>query len=449
MKGNLREKHGEYYAVFSYKDIDHVRREKWIPLKLKVREHDKRKAEELLAEMEKPGGFDPNDLASTNHLLSSLGLYTFSDSWRIDRQGVSQRKPVGRPIISLPTPNMPEKEIGDLMSALKHGRKVLFGTFLKMWFNIHKDSIELNSQASLRSNVFHIIAPWFDAQHITLSGIQPEDLEAFYRERMAAGTSSNTCRHYHGTIRCALQYAFKRGFVVNNVADRVEKPKKGLFKASVYNEEELQWLFEAAKGTNMEFAVLMGAYYGLRREEVCGLKWNAIDFQYKTITIKHTVGECVVNGKQMLVLRDTTKTKSSFRTLPLSDFISDKLLEMKVKQDKMKELFGSRYNHQFDDYIYVFENGDLVRPNWVTANFGKLLEDNGMTKIRFHDLRHSCATLLRHEGVPMEDIQKWLGHSEITTTEGIYAHFDDTQNVKTLAKISGALDGKPNQGEMK
>lgn len=73
-----------------------------------------------------------------------------------------------------------------------------------------------------------------------------------------------------------------------------------------------------------------------------------------------------------------------------------------------------------------------------------------MAKIRFHDLRHPCATLLRHEGVPMEDIQKWLGHSEITTTEGIYAHFDDTQNVKTLAKIprGAGREAQPRRGEM-
>jgi integrase len=184
----------------------------------------------------------------------------------------------------------------------------------------------------------------------------------------------------------------------------------------------------------------MGAYYGLRREEVCGLKWNAVDFQYKTITIRHTVGEVSINGKQKLILKDSTKNQSSFRTLPLSDFIANKLLEMKMKQDKMKEFFGNRYNHDFDEYIYVFENGDLVRPSWVTYNFRKLLQDKGMRKIRFHDLRHSCATLLRHEGVPMEDIQKWLGHSAITTTESIYAHFDEGKNKQTLETISDALD---------
>lgn len=85
------------------------------------------------------------------------------------------------------------------------------------------------------------------------------------------------------------------------------------------------------------------------------------------------------NGKEyQLFLKDTTKNKSSFRTLPLSDVTVDMLLKMKQRQEKMKLLFGNRYNHEFDDYIYVFENGDLVRPNWVTACFKRLLDDNNM-----------------------------------------------------------------------
>mgnify|MGYP000927215138 CR=1 FL=1 len=106
----------------------------------------------------------------------------------------------------------------------------------------------------------------------------------------------------------------------------------------------------------------------------------------------------------------------------------------------MKELFGSSYNKRFDGYVNVFENGDLMRPNWVSANFRKLLDDNGMRRIRFHDLRHTCATLLRHNGVPMEDISKWLGHSNILTTERVYAHYDEAKKQDTLKEISSILD---------
>ncbi len=169
-----------------------------------------------------------------------------------------------------------------------------------------------------------------------------------------------------------------------------------------------------------------------------------LDFQYKTITIKHTVIE-TSNGKEyQLFLKDTTKNKSSFRTLPLSDAMVDMLLKMKQRQEKMKLLFKNRYNHEFDDYIYVFKKGNLVRPNWVTACFKRLLDDNNMPHIRFHDLRHSCSTLLRHQGVPMEDISKWLGHSNLFTTEQVYAHYDDMKKGTTLKARSSALDNDKN-----
>lgn len=186
----------------------------------------------------------------------------------------------------------------------------------------------------------------------------------------------------------------------------------------------------------------MTAYYGLRREEVCGLKWEAIDFQYNIMTFKHTICETKVNGVYQLFLRNKPKNKSSFRTLPLSDSTIDMLLTMKEKQEKMIKLFGNRYIHDFDGYIYTYESGDIVRPGWESSSFRKYLEDNNLTRIRFHDLRHSYETLLRHQGVPMEDISKWLGHSNLLTTEQVYAHYDDSLKGKTLKALSSALDEK-------
>ena len=440
MNFNLREKHKEWYCVVTFRDENNKRKERWVPLKLLVKEGKKKEAKSLVDAISQPGAFDPNSLSVTNATLGKLNLYLFDDNWRPMRNGPTTK--MGRPRIYVDVKDLTPGEIAEGQMGLKKGKKILFGDYLVIWFNIHKENVALNTVASLKGQVFHIIGPWFNAQKVTLSGIQPEDIEAFYREKQADGVSNNTLRHYHGTIRSALQYAFKRGYVISNVADRVDKPKKEIFKGSFYNEDELKKLFSAVKGTNLEFAVYMAAYYGLRREEVCGLRWEAVDFQYKTITIKHTVSEVTVDGKFQLLLKDTTKNKSSFRTLPLSDSTISMLLEMKERQEKMQSLFGNRYNHGFDDYIYCFENGDLVRPNWVTYSFRKLLDDNGMRRIRFHDLRHSCATLLRHEGVRMEDISKWLGHSNTLTTEQVYAHYDEAAKDDTLKAISNALDEK-------
>lgn len=437
MNYNLREKHGEWYCVVTFREKGNKRKERWIPLRILVKDDKKKEARKLVEEIEKRHAFDPDSLKRTNEAMSRLGLYEFDVNWRPMRLSPDKFERVR---VVEEANDLTPSEISDGQMALRRGRKMLFGDYLVIWFNIHKENIAENSQASLRGQVYRIIGPWFNSQRVTLTGIQPEDIEAFYREKAQSGLSNNTLRHYHGTIRCALQYAFKRGYVTSNVADRVEKPKKEVYKGSFYNEAELKKLFEASKGTNLEFAVHMAAYYGLRREEIIGLKWDAIDFQYKKITVKHTISEISLNGKFQLLLKDTTKNKSSFRTLPLSDATVSMLVRMKERQEKMQTLFGDRYNHSFDDYIYCFENGDLIRPNWVTYQFRKLLDDNGMRRIRFHDLRHSCATLLRHQGVKMEEISKWLGHSSTQTTEQIYAHYDESAKSGTLKAISSALD---------
>ena len=122
--------------------------------------------------------------------------------------------------------------------------------------------------------------------------------------------------------------------------------------------------------------------------------------------------------------------------------IENILMRMRASEKLNKEKFGSGYNHKYDEYIYKNEIGDLIKPGFLTQNFPIQLNRYNLRKIRFHDLRHSCATLLRHEGVPMEDIQKWLGHSEITTTEKIYAHFENKQHEKSAEKLCHALSTK-------
>ena len=121
---------------------------------------------------------------------------------------------------------------------------------------------------------------------------------------------------------------------------------------------------------------------------------------------------------------DRAKTKSSLRTLPLVPPIRDRLLELKGQQETYRRLCRSSYNPDYLGYLCVDEIGNILRPNYVSEQFPKLLEKNGLRPIRFHDLRHSCASLLLANGVPMKQIQEWLGHSDFSTTANIYAHLD-------------------------
>lgn len=132
------------------------------------------------------------------------------------------------------------------------------------------------------------------------------------------GVSANTILHYHANIRKALQLTFKTGVIDSNPADRIDKPKGvSSFKAATYNTSELPILFSAFEGDPLELPVLLACFYGLRRSEIAGLKWTAIDFEQKTITISHVVIQSLIKGKYTLIQKDRTKTKSSYRTFPL------------------------------------------------------------------------------------------------------------------------------------
>ena len=251
---------------------------------------------------------------------------------------------------------------------------------------------------------------------------------------------ANSVIHYHANIHKALKYAVKLDMIPVNPADKVERPKKEPFIGSFYDADEMKTLLEACKGTKLEMPIMLAAFYGLRRSEALGLKWDAVDFDRNTITIKHTVTECSVDGKLILVRQDRTKTKSSTRTLPLVSAVRDRLLELRAEQDENGRLCGKSYIKDYDGYICVNEIGDIIKPGYDTNSFGKLLTENGLRKIRFHDLRHSCASLLLSNGIPMKQIQEWLGHSDFSTTANIYSHLEYSSKLISADSISQSLD---------
>lgn len=225
--------------------------------------------------------------------------------------------------------------------------------------------------------------------------------------------------------------------IESNPADRIERPKKEKFVGAIYKEKELEKLFAVVRDDPIELAVILGAFYGLRRSEVVGLKWDAIDFEQKTITIQHTVSQVCIDGKSQIVQKDRTKTKSSHRSLPLVPPFEELLRRLRAQQAQNRLLCGSAYNREYSEYIYVNEIGELVKPGYITQHFPIVLKNNSMRKIRFHDLRHSCASLLYANGVSLKEIQERLGHSDISTTSNIYTHLDFNSKIKSANAILG------------
>ena len=329
------------------------------------------------------------------------------------------------------------------LKKLDPNQEILFTKFMLDWLEMMKNSVEVTTYASYAQAIKSKINPYFDARFptLTLSQITPKHIQDYYTWEMTENdVSANTVIHRHANIRKALQYAFKTGLIDINPADRIERPKKVKYVGSTYNDQELEQLFAITKGDLIELPVMLAAFYGLRRSEVLGLKWDAIDFEKKTITIKHTVTQTTLDGKSVIIEKDRTKTKSSYRTLPLVKPFEDALLRKKAEQAENRRLCGKCYDKSHLDYINVNEMGKLISPGFLTQHFPLVLERNGMKKIRFHDLRHSCASLLYSNGVALKDIQEWLGHSDISTTSNIYTHLDYSSKVASANAILSLLD---------
>lgn len=386
--GHLQEKNGMFYVVLNYRDENGKRKTPWISTNLPVKGNKKR-AENFMMDVRR--NFVPPNVQ------------------RIEEREAMQK--------------------GD----------ILFTDFLLKWLRVAKSTVKLTTYASYEMMATRIIIPYFETLNIKLKELTTEDIQEFYSAQLER-VSANTVIHYHAVIHRALKYAVKIKTIQSNPAVNVERPRKEKFIGSFYDKKEINTLFDIIQGHPLEVAIKLAAFYGLRREEIIGLKWTAIDFENNTLTIQHTVTECNLDGKHIEVASDTAKTDSSLRTMPLVTNFREMLLAKKEKQEHYRKLCGRSYCKEYLDYIFVNEMGERWKPRYLSDGFKRILEQNGLRRIRFHDLRHTCASLLLANKVPMKKIQEWLGHSEFSTTANNYAHLDFQSKISSAEAMLTGLN---------
>lgn len=322
------------------------------------------------------------------------------------------------------------------------GSRLLMTDYMDEWLKIVKPLVERATYKSYDNMVSARIRPHFEKLNLLLTEVEPKHIKMLYDEILEQGYTTNTVIHYHAVLHQALTYAVKNDYILSNPADRVKRPKKNKHISSFYTKEEILTLLDIAKDDPIYIPIVLSAYYGFRRSETLGMRWSAIDFENKTITVNHKVTELTENGKTIVYAEDKLKTKSSYRTLPLIPVVEEKLLEHKAKLERNQKLFGNSYCKEYMDYVCVDEMGKLFRPNFVSDHFGWLLKKYGLKKLTFKELRHSCASMLVAEGIPMKSIQEWLGHSNFSTTADIYSHIDYHAKQQSAAAIGNALQSK-------
>jgi len=268
---------------------------------------------------------------------------------------------------------------------------------------------------------------------LRLQELQPAILQNYYQQLIEKGLSANTVRRHHALLKTALDFALRQQLVFRNVADAVTQPKKRPSVGKSYTPEEVQVLLDKVSGTRMEVPVYLAVFLGLRREEVTGLRWQYVDFKQRLIRI---VEVRTAAGNKNNIVKEP-KTPKSRRTLHLVDAVYESLSRQKEQQDRRKAVLGELYHDS--DYVFVRDDGKPYRVNGLSEHFLDFLRAHNLPRLRFHDLRHTFASLMYNGGVDLKAISEVMGHSDIGTTSKIYTHLFDHSHREQLSAMSRIL----------
>ena len=267
---------------------------------------------------------------------------------------------------------------------------------------------------------------------IPLLKLTPMDIQQYYIQvQQNANLSGNTLRRHHDLLSSALRSAVRQDKLLVSPMDRVEPPRAKQKEASYYRPEELKRLFTLVEGHPLELCVKMAGSLGLRREEICGLKWECVDYQRQLLYIKEAR-----TAFGATIVQKETKTRSSVRTLFLSE---DMLRLLQTEQTRQKELYRSGQLQTPSEFVVLDHKGLPYSPNALSLAFTRFVKKNNLPRVTLHGLRHSFATVASFQGVPLFDIGKALGHATPATTGKIYTHLVDHTHEETLMKVSDAL----------
>lgn len=381
MTGSIQVKNGKYYAVINTY-INGKRKPKWIPTGLD-KKGNKRKAEQIL--------------------IDKIKEYELKE-------------------------NLINTEI-------------LFGDYLVAWLKSKKISIDEITYKSYQWICESHLLPYFREHKIQLCKLTRNDIQDFINYKAEygrldhkGGLSAKTIKEQKNIINLACKDAVINNLLIKNPCEYVKLPQAQKREPTFYTKELANELLRVTRNDDLYPLIYVTMCCGLRRSEVLGLQWDSIDYDENRIIIKHTR----VNYRGAVVEKDKTKNKSSYRTYPLTDNIKQLLMNLKKRENENRLIFGESYID--NDYIFKWDNGKPYSPDYVTDKFTKLLVKNNLPHIRFHDLRHTCASLLLNDGKQLKDVSDWLGHSSIETTANIYGHLDKNRKQDISNSINAILE---------
>lgn len=306
--------------------------------------------------------------------------------------------------------------------------------YLDLWLKDKKRDLKQSTYEGYTYRV-NCIKKYFESKNPKLVEATPKMMDTFFKYSLNYGKINQktqereplavrSVRSYKSILFAAFNQAVIDGLIrlnpVIGVAVHGKKNKEYREELLFLTEEEIAELlhFMSKHYKRLLGITFIGAYYGLRRSEILGLKWSAVDFEKKTISINHTVVRVRTTNAS-----DATKTQSSRRVLNLFQTAELCLKQIRQEQVENRNFFQKDYKNK-DGYVFTWEDGSAYDPNYISGLFCKATKEFGRPEITLHKLRHSCASMLINKGWDIKKLQYWLGHTDTQTTLNIYAHFN-------------------------
>jgi integrase len=280
--------------------------------------------------------------------------------------------------------------------------------------------------------------------HVRLAKLTPSDVQRLYADRLTAGLSPTSVHHIHAILHRALNQAVRWGLLMRNVTDAVDPPRRSSPEMRTWDTRQVAAVLAKAADDDLEALWRLALLAGMRRGELLGLRWGDLDLDAGTLSVRRTLSR----GSSSRLEIGEPKTGAGKRRVSLPASAVESLRQHRKRQLKQRLAAGPAYVDQ--DLVFAKVDGGNIHPNTLSRRFGQLIERAGVPPIRFHDLRHTCATMLLAEEVHPKVVQERLGHATIAETLDRYSHVAEDMQRHAADRLDAAIDaaiGKAGSGE--
>lgn len=352
-----------------------------------------------------------------------------------------------------------QKEVKEKLKALKsdnltepepHNSEYTLASWMRQWLEDYKKPAVKVTTYQGYWMIYRSHIEKSQIAEVILSQLTTAALQKYYNQLWASGRSDGKgglsprmVRYVYVLIHGALEQAIRNELLEKNVNQYVTIPGKEHKEIVPMSIQEVEQFLEQCKTERLYALYVLALNTGMRKGELLGLQWQDIDFEKRQLTVVHNLALVAHNDvdtdeprKSELILT-TPKSIKSKRLIPLNDYVINQLLSHQERQRMEKKQYQSIYvDHSM---VFCREDGTYIHPRYVLQNFQDILRKAGMQKYRFHDIRHTVASLLINSNENPKVVQELLGHSNISTTLDIYTFLDDETKRNSVSKLGSIL----------